>query len=40
MIKSFMKLAICFPFDYINGQKYEDGKTGTNKAPFTLQSFK
>ena len=40
MIKSFLKSAICFPFGYIDGQKYEDGKTGTNKAPFALQSFK
>ena len=40
MIKSFMKSAIYFPFGYINGQKYEDGQTGTNKAPFGLQSFK
>ena len=40
MMKSFMRLAICFPFGYINGQKYEDGQTGTNKAPFALQSFK
>ena len=22
------------PFGYINGQKYEDGQTGTNKVPF------
>ena len=27
-----MKSAICFPFGYINGQKYEDGQTGNNKA--------
>ena len=27
MMKSFMKLAICFPFGYINGQKYENGQT-------------
>ena len=40
MMKSFMKSAICFSFVYINGQKYEDGQTGTNKAPFALQSFK
>ena len=40
MIKSFMKSAICFPFGYINGQKYEDGWNGTNKVPFALQSFK
>ena len=40
MMKSVMTLAICFPFGYINGQKYEDGQTGTNKAPFALQSFK
>ena len=40
MIKSFMKSAICFPFGYINGQKCEDSQTGTNKAPFALQSFK
>ena len=40
MMKSFMTLAICFPFGYINGQKYEDGQTGTNEAPFALQSFK
>ena len=40
MMKSFIKSAICFPFGHINGQKYEDGQTGANKAPFTLQSFK
>ena len=40
MIKSFLKSAICFPFGYIDGQKYEDDKTGTNKAPFAMQSFK
>ena len=40
MMRSFVKSAICFPFRYINGQKYEDGQTGTNKAPFALQSFK
>ena len=40
MIKSFMKSAICFPFGYINGQKYEDGQTGTSKAPFASKSFK
>ena len=40
MMKSFMKLAICFPFGYINGKKNEDDQTGTNKAPFALQSFK
>ena len=40
MIKSFMKSAICFLFGYIDGQKYEDSKTGTNEAPFALQSFK
>ena len=40
MMKYFVKSAICFPFGYINGQKYEDGQTGTNKAPFALQSFK
>ena len=27
-------------FGYISGQKYEDGQTGTNKAPFALESFK
>ena len=36
----FMKSAICFSFGYINGQIYEDGQTGTNKAPFPLQTFK
>ena len=36
----FMKSAVCFPFGYINGQKYADGQTGTNKAPFALQNFK
>ena len=40
MMKSFMKSAICLPFGYIKSQKYEDGQTGTNKAPFALQSFK
>ena len=30
----FFKSAICFQFGYINGQKYEDGQTGTNKVPF------
>ena len=40
MMRSFVKSAICFPFRYINGQKYEDGQTGTNKAPFALQNFK
>ena len=35
-----MKSAICFPFGYVNCQKYEDGQTGNNKAPFALQSFK
>ena len=39
-MKSFMKSAICFPFGLINGHKYEDGQTGTNKVPFALQSFK
>ena len=39
-MKSFMKSVICFPFGYINGQKYEDGQIRTNKAPFALQSFK
>ena len=36
MMKSFMKSAICFPFGYINGQKYEDGQTGTNPANIRL----
>ena len=40
MMKSFMKSTICFSFGYFNGQKYEDGQTSTNKAPFALQSFK
>ena len=41
-MKSFMKSAICFPFGYINDQKYEDGQNGTNKVPFdfAFQSFK
>ena len=39
-MKSFMKSAIRFPFEYINGQKFEDGQTDTNKVPFALQSFK
>ena len=39
MMKSFTKSATCFPFGYINGEKYEDGQTGTNKAPFALHSF-
>ena len=39
-MKSFMKSAICFPFGYINGQKYEDGQAGTKNVPFALQSFK
>ena len=37
-MKSFIKSAICFPFGYIIGQKYEDGQTF--KASFVLQSFK
>ena len=37
MMKSFMKLAICFPFRYINCQKYEDDQIGTNKVLFALQ---
>ena len=36
MMKSFMNLAICFPFWYINDQKYEDGQIGTNKVLFAL----
>ena len=40
MMKCFMKSAICFPFGYINGLKYEDGQTSTNKVLFVLQSFK
>ena len=40
MMKFFIKSGICFLFGYINGQKYEDGQTGTNKAPFASQSFK
>ena len=40
MIKSFMKLAICIPFLYINDQEYEGSQTGTSKVPFALQSFK
>ena len=39
-MKPFMKSVICFPFGFINGQKYEDGQTGTNEVPFALQSFK
>ena len=35
-----MKQVIYFVFGYINGLKYEDGQTGTNKVPFALQSFK
>ena len=35
-----MNSVICFPFGYINGQKFEDGLTCTNKVPFALQSFK
>ena len=31
MMKTFMKSAICVSFGYINGQKYEDGQTGTNE---------
>ena len=40
MMKSFIKSVICFPVGYITDQKYVDGQTGTNKAPFALQSFK
>ena len=39
-MKSFITSTICFPVGYINDQKYVDGQTGTNKAPFALQSFK
>ena len=39
-MKSFIKSAICSPLGYINGQKYENGQTGTDNTPFTLQSFK
>ena len=39
MMKTFMKWAICVSFGYINGQKYEDGQTGTNKVPFSQKSF-
>ena len=30
-MKTFMKWAICVSCGYINGQKYEDGQTGTNE---------
>ena len=40
MMKSFIKSAICFPYRDINGQKYKDGQTGTNEAPFAFKSCK
>ena len=39
IMKPFMKSVICFSFGYINGQKYEDGQTGTIKDPVALQSL-
>ena len=40
IMKSFIKSPICLPFEYINGQKYEDDQTGTYKVPFGFQRFK
>ena len=33
---SLIKFAICNPFGYNKGQKYDDGHKGTNNVPFAL----